>query len=127
MTEQHLISDNTKACMDIWCVGDGFLDDIQSVYKSMEYQALRNKKIMQFYMSDYYNVKFFCNPKGTGVSARNATARLVNSMTIEALNSDKKLPKILIMVIDKDIIDSIIRLWGLQGDVRGDSLAYETS
>ena len=87
-------------------VGDGFLKDNFGTYKSLEYPAFRNKKITQFYMSNYYNVKNFNNLSAVGASARNAMARLINS-TIEALNSSNTLPKMLIIIIDKDLIESI--------------------
>ena len=87
-------------------VGDGFLNDIFGAYQTLEYQAFRNKKLTQFYMSDYFNVKHFCNPTAMGVSSRNATARIINS-TIEALNSSNILPKMLLVIMDKDLIESI--------------------
>ena len=92
----------TPACSDIWLVGDGFLNDIFGAYQTLEYQAFRNKKLTQFYMSDYYNVRHFCNRTATGASSSNATARI-----IEAINSGNILPKMLLVMMDKDLIESI--------------------
>ena len=94
------------AVMDIWVIGDSFLKDIYSTYQMLEYQGFQNKKATQFYMSDYYNVKFYEKSGATGVSAHNAVVRIINA-TLEALNGCQTLPRLLLVIINKDVIESI--------------------
>ena len=68
----------------------------------MIYQAQRNKELIPPYIDELYNIQCFENKKvGTYT-----IGQLVNSL-IEAINSQRRLLKYLLVIIDKDVINDI--------------------
>ena len=93
-----LFVDKVRAIHDIWFLGDGFLKEIFSIYDNIK------KEEIPPYIMDYFNISAFYQKITSGV--RHLIARIINALT-EALNTEKKLPKYLVVIIDKDIIDGV--------------------
>ena len=63
-----------------------------------------DRRVIKPYLADYYNVKgYFYRHSHLMTSA---TARILNSTT-EALNDNQRLPRFLIVAIDKDMINDL--------------------
>lgn len=62
----------------------------------------KNKKIPNPYMEDYFNVSTYFKAATVG----NALTRLVNSL-IDAVNERDHLPKILVFIIDRDLLQDM--------------------
>ena len=56
------------------------------------------------FITEYYNIKSFCEPSAAGVDL--AIARMVNNLT-EAIIKRNRLPKYLIVIPDRDIINDV--------------------
>ena len=92
------------ALFDTWVIGDTFTQDLAQSYEAIRLKAEKCRKNDLEpvpYLLQYYNVKFFY--KRLSVSVRRTIGRILNSL-IEALNEEHKLPRFLVVIIDKDII-----------------------
>ena len=90
---------------DLWLLGDTFLEDIYAEYLTTSHTSEKDNKssTTPLYMRNYFNVKKFTK---TEVSAL-AITHIVNAL-IEAINmKDTRLPKISVVVLDKDILNDI--------------------
>ena len=91
------------AIKDVWFVGDQFINDTFHAFPTM-YNESKLAKTRKPYLYEYYNVKHFStNPLSM---VRNILAHLVNAL-IKALNDNDKIPRLIIVVPDSDIICSI--------------------
>ena len=68
----------------------------------MKLQAKRDKKFPDLYIQEYYNPRFYYS----NVGIKSAAARIVNAL-IEALNERDRLPKFVIVFMDRDILMNI--------------------
>ena len=86
-------------------VGGSFLESIcgkmQEVINELSLRRSSHGQSVPF-MLQYYNVKLFCHTQSKAVKP--AIARIVNS-TIDALNDEMRLPKYLVVILDRDILD----------------------
>ena len=101
-----MLSDPVLAASDLWFIGDAFLNEIYHTlsYLKTEANAARNTKRQMPYMYDYYNIKCF-TPNPSSV-LKNVMARIVNCF-IKALNDHNKLPRLVIIIPDVDILKQI--------------------
>ena len=101
---QHIIiSDSVQALFDVWLVGDQFLQEAFSAWETIRFESQHDrKKTAPMYLQEYYNVLPFYSTDGEP----RAVARIVNSL-ISGLNSRDRLPKYILMLIDRDILMDI--------------------
>ena len=83
-------------------MGDDFLRDLFRLQQSDKLTAGKNKKILNPYMEDYFNVSTYFK----AATAGNTLTRLVNSL-IDAVNERDHLPKILIFITDCDLLQDM--------------------
>ena len=100
------IVDDTPAIFDLWVLGDDFTRKTFGQFEEAEFNAQSDATSPPLYIHEFFNVKVFENCKPAGVEL--AAARIVNSL-IDAINSENKLPKILLVTIDKDIATDVCR------------------
>ena len=98
-----MIADNVKAMKDIWILRDGFLYDTFTSFQANCHQTKREKKEQPF-MNSYYNVKFFFQHPLSNI--RHVETRIFNSL-VEGMKNYEKLPKYIIVILEKDLIESI--------------------
>ena len=87
------------AFYDVWIVGDHFLHNTAQAYFTMRNNAVKNNKTVPFLFQSY-NVSAYFNMIS---SSTRGLARILNPL-IQALNERPRLPKMIIVVPDKDII-----------------------
>ena len=103
----NLIADNISAIFDLCCVGDDFLRNMFHSLQAWITQAGLSRKVLPPYIKEYFNVQgFFFRASHL---LQSATALVINSV-IEGLNTREKLPKIMLIVLDKDIIQNLDQL-----------------
>ena len=100
------IVDDTPAIFDLWVLGDDFTCKTFGQFEEAKFNAQSDATSPPLYIHEFFNVKAFENHKPVGVEL--AAARIVNSL-IDAINSENKLLKILLVTIDKDIASDICR------------------
>ena len=102
-TPCFIFTDNVSAFFDVWMLGDAFLADIYGELMSMMLPAEKDKKDEpQPYLVERFNIKGKYKNLG---SEKFATTRMLNALT-EALNDKNfKLPKYIIVIADKDILN----------------------
>ena len=108
-----LITGEIPAVFDLWIVGDAFLQNISGTLETLRFSTGKNKNdtVPPFTM-EYFNVlEYFKNELPTA-GPEKATACILNNLE-GAMMSRKHLPKYLLVVIDKDIIQNDV-------DVRDD-------
>ena len=98
-------ADAAPAVYDIWCLGDSFLQDIFNTFHTVMYEAERNRQeTISPFMSEYYNVMgdYKLMPGG----ATQVIGRMINTL-IHVINKRQKLPKYLIVIPDKDVVNDV--------------------
>ena len=94
-------ADNIQATFDATLVGEDFLCDIVDTLSEMKGSAIR-KRSKPPYLCQYYNISPFYSSLGTrGIS------RILHPFA-EALNKSHQLPKLMLIIPDKDLISSMI-------------------
>ena len=89
---------------DIWFLGERFLSEVKDMLLDMVEDAEKNKKITLLFIQEFFNIKTITNPHGI---EEFATGRTINAL-IDKINDAKyKLPKYLVVMMDKDIIEDI--------------------
>ena len=88
---------------DVWLVGDHSLRCLIGTFWAMEREAIASKKCKP-YCFEFYNVEdsFYINT--TAITS--TIARILNSM-INILNKFEHLPRFLVMILDRDIVDAV--------------------
>ena len=95
--------ENISAQKDAWLIGDKFLKEIFYSLPAMKNEKKRTRS-PQLYMYEMYNVQgIFPN---NFHNIRSTMTRIVNSCVF-GLNKYDKLPRFMLMIIDKDLIDFI--------------------
>ena len=100
----YSITDSVRALFDTWIVGDMFLKDLDITYEAIRKQVEKSSVEDRPYLLKYYNVRLFYKFPPVGVSK--AATRIVNSL-IERFNIDHRLPRFIVVIVDKDIIKDI--------------------
>ena len=96
------LTDNVKALFDAWFIGDTFLQDLAQTYETIRQKAEKSRGDKdKMYLLQYYNVK--TGYKRLSIGVRRASARILNSL-IDLLNEEHKLPRFLVVIVDKDLI-----------------------
>ena len=89
---------------DVWFIGDQFLKQTFNAYTVIQEEARKNNKTTCPYLQEYYNVDAFFEMALGDV--KTVTGRVVNTL-IDTLNRKQKLPRFLVVVLNKDIINDI--------------------
>ena len=98
----NILAGEIKALRDVWLIGDNTIRELHPVLQQMESDAFHKRK-RKPYLHELYNVKFWY-PDIMNYE-RTAIARITNSL-IQGLNTSAYLPRYLIVIPDRDIIDS---------------------
>ena len=101
-----------EAIFDFWILGYRFLQSLTNEFDAMLEEAKRDKKKLPPYIQDYFNVKFFADVKASALDK--SITRILNSLT-EAVNERNRLPKFLLVIIDKDML-SILDLFAFDAN-----------
>ena len=101
-----IVADFINARQDTWIIGDQFISNVISILQDAQnrYELDCNARKATMYLIDCYNVKPFYPLNKTLIEE--SVGRIFNAF-MEGLNDNHYLPKLLIVVIDKDIIDDI--------------------
>ena len=98
-------ADNIPALHDLWIIGDKFLCDVASEFHKVKYTASRdNRESAPLFISEFFNVHHFNETRSA--SADYAIVRIVNNL-IQAMVDRKCLPRYLLIVPDKDVLNDI--------------------
>ena len=114
MEEQHclliserinfiLFVDDVEALKNVWCIGDKFLE---KTFAMMPVLKTQNKlcKNKDLYLQIDYNLSAFFTPSED--SLKPTITRIFNSL-VKALNDNDHLPKYILVICNKDILDSM--------------------
>ena len=96
-----IIADDVEAFHDLWVIGDVFLKDTINTLKAFKNASKANRKLSPPYMYQHFNVLEYHNMTS---SALKGIACQLN-LLIEALNERPHLPKYIVVVHDRDIIN----------------------
>ena len=88
----------------MWLVGDEFVKDLFPALQGL-HQAAKINKTTPPYLYEYYNVFGYYSPSTT-THARRVIARVLNSF-IYALNTRDCLPRFLVVILDKDLVNDV--------------------
>ena len=88
---------------DIWIIGSKFLQDTYDDLHKLKEKAADNKSPMP-YMYDFYNVIF--HKENITSLNENVLLHYINAIT-HGLNNEKKLPRIILIIPDGDILQFI--------------------
>ena len=102
----NLFAGNIKAMKNVWCIRDRFLYDVFTSFPALCQLAKVEKKEPPF-LHAYYNVNFFFEHPLSEV--KYLETRIYNSF-VEGLNNNEKLPKYILIILDKDMIEAIKNL-----------------
>ena len=91
-----------QAIEDTWFIGDKFLKGIFPTLQNLKTQAVLKKRTLP-YIYEYFNIS--CYVPNSDMYKANILVRTQNAI-IEAFNSRVHLPKYLIVILDKDILES---------------------
>ena len=93
-----------NAVYDLWLLGADFLKDIYGEFKAIRFQAKQNEEETPPFIQEYYNVREFYKPTTAGIKYN--MTRMINSL-LQAVKERKRLPKYLIIIMDRDIIHDL--------------------
>ena len=99
----HLLTGNMPALMDIWFIGDAFLQDVFATMQTMKSTAAMDKQSPP-YVYEQYNVFVFFTAQTS--HQINFLARVQNAM-MEAFNRRFHLPRYIVIMLDKDLIEVV--------------------
>ena len=99
------IAGEIQALNDVWLIGDAFLKEIFPILQGLKTQKIMLKKPPP-YIYEYFNTFGFITCNGT--SQRNILARLLNAL-IEAFNRREKLPRYIVVILDKNLIEAAVQ------------------
>ena len=105
----YLIADSVKAVKDVWIIGDSFLHDVFTTFQASKTEVFV-EKVKPPYLYDYYNIHYGFHPPLSLM--KSVGARISNSL-IELLNwNEFRLPKYIIVIPDKDLIEGAMdQIW----------------
>ena len=99
-----MIVGDIKAVNDLWIIGDQFVNDVYYILSGMKQKAISSKKGKLPYIFEYYNVSCFTPNPNTILT--DVLARMVNCL-IKALNDAVKIPCLILVIPDEDIMTFI--------------------
>ena len=92
-----------QAIYDVWFIGDQFFRDMFPSLQNLKQQAKLLKTPIP-YLYEYYNVFGYYSMVTSGI--RCAIARVYNSLVV-GLNTRECLPRLIVIMLDKDIIEDV--------------------
>ena len=94
------------ALKDLWFVGDHFLRETYGVLQDLKTQLTRKPTPAndQLHIYQFYNVVLYFASAASRV--KSLLARVLNSV-IEGLNNKERLPKYVVVLLDKDLIENL--------------------
>ena len=92
-----LITEKIEGIRDLWIVGD--------TYAATTFRESYLLRSNEWYMRDHFELGIYCKGRQS-CSDTNILRRLKNSL-IEGLNARQKLPSIIVVLIEKDIIEAL--------------------
>ena len=99
----YFFVDKVEAIYDVWFVGDEFFTKTFSEMQELRRRA-RAANAKPPYLYDYYNVFGFYTLRSSGNTR--SIGRMLNSLIV-GLNTRERLPRLIVLVIDKDIIEDV--------------------
>ena len=103
LVNYYFIVDKVEAIYDVWLIGDEFFSKIYDSLKEWRCRT-RAAKSKQPYLYDYYNVFGYYMLRSSG--NRYAIGRVLNSLIV-GLNTRHRLPRLIILILDKDVIEDV--------------------
>ena len=91
------------AFFDVWFLGDLFLHDTYQQFLSIKLARTKDKNV-QSYLLNYFNIKALYN---TSSSVGMCSACIINSLIEEINKTDVRLPRYLVVVIDRDLTNDL--------------------
>ena len=98
-----IFTGNIEAIYDAWLIGDSSLKKMYDTLVKMRDQARVNHKPLP-YLFEYYNVHGFW--KTSSSLAKYVIGQVYNAF-VEALDTGRRLPRFLLVILDKDIIEDV--------------------
>ena len=98
-----LFSDSITSFFDLWMVGDTFLKDTFNTLQMNMNTAQENRKLPKYYIQEFYNVHKYADNPGL----KDSKIAVILNQFIKALDEHQKLPRFLIVMIDKDLLEDL--------------------
>ena len=100
------ISDYTSGREDLWIIGDLFASNsVERYLKEACNTTIKGKIDTGTHSGDYFKIKVFTSNQYSG-QIRNTIGRIRNTIA-RAFNSQQALPKVIVIVLDDDIINFV--------------------
>ena len=99
----YYFTDGVLAIYDVWFVGDQFFATNFGELQKM-HQTARIKKKSPPYLYEYYNMFGYYSAGSSG--RKHVIGRMINALLV-GLNTHNWLPRYVIVVFDKDLIDDV--------------------
>ena len=100
---------NVKSVFEICFLEDEFLADAYNEYLTIvQDSGKKDAVIVPPYIHEFFNVKVLYNVKS---SMKPIVARIINSLLEEINKKDTTLPKYLVVMVDKDLLQDINLSW----------------
>ena len=96
-------SENVQAIYDVWFVGDQFFREVFPTLQSLKRRA-KVQKINPPYLYEYYNIFGYYSLMSS--ANKRCIAHLFNAI-VTGLNTRQRLPHLIVIMIDKDIIEDV--------------------
>ena len=97
------------ALKDLWVVGNHFLRENYNVLQDMRASTSAKLSVKdQLYIYQQYNIVLYFASGASRICS--LMARVIN-WVIEGLNSKERLPKYVLIMLDKDLIDVTLRYY----------------
>ena len=87
---------------NLWIVGDEALSGLENEFKTVRHAGEKDDEVIPLYMNEYFNVKIFVQSK---TSAEFASTRIINALIQVTNGKNARLPKYLIVMPDKNILE----------------------
>ena len=101
---RFIFAAHIPALYDLWVIGDNFLKDIRCGYQSLQFRAEKDPEFLPPFIDEMFNVHLYDDPKTLGLTT--AVARALACL-IDAAQERRRLPKYLLVIMDKDIINDV--------------------
>ena len=98
-----MLLDDIPALFDTWLLGEAFLRDVFPIFQQLKKQTVRAESAKP-YLYEYYNITPLYSAAVS--TTRSIMARVHNELVTE-LNKKDKLPRYLLIILDKDLIEAI--------------------
>ena len=95
-----IFTEKIEGINDLWIIGDRFVSD---TYRE---HFLTREDISTWYMRDEFQLAVFCKSRQS-CKEKNLLCRLKQSV-VDAINARMKLPSVMLLIIDTDVIESLL-------------------